>query len=133
MKNDKQPPHSLTDVGLNMYVDTMKLSKLTLPLQEIDLTRLVWHFGMPVWSRDGTDDWNLTPQEAMDKKPGSTVHQKRIADADISYPIVVTEYKSRLVILDGVHRLAKVHMAGGRTIKAKIIPASYLSMSEFQT
>lgn len=129
----KQPPHSLTDIGLNMYVDTLKLGGLPLPVEEINIEKLVWHFDMPVWNKDGTDDWNLTPQEVIDKKPRTTAHQKRVADADAAYPIVVTKFKSKLVILDGVHRLVKVHLAGNRTIKAKVIPASYLERSEFKT
>lgn len=133
MKHNKQPPDSITDAGLNMYVDTIKLSLLDLPVQDIDLSKLIWHFEMPVWSRDDSDDWNLTPQEVIDRKSKTTVHQERIKNADTAYPILVTDYKSRLVILDGVHRLAKVYIAGSNTIKAKIIPTAYLSMSEYQT
>lgn len=131
--NDKHPPQSLTDVGLNMYVDTFKLSNLPFHVAEIKLEDLLWHLDMPVWSKDGTDDWNLTPQEVIDKEPLTMTHQKRVEDADITYPIVITKLNSRLVILDGIHRLVKVYLAGNNTIKAKVIPASYLEKDEFKT
>ena len=102
---NQQPPHRLTDVGLNMFVDTVKLRELPLPIVDVPLEKLIWHFDMPVWGKDGTNDWDLTPREVIQRKDDTTVHQKRTENADTSFPIIVTEYKSRLVILDGIHRL----------------------------
>ncbi|MFH1111875.1 MAG: hypothetical protein V1712_02285 [Patescibacteria group bacterium] len=133
MENSKQPPRVLTDVGLSMFVDTTKLRALSLPIVEIDMEKLIWHFEMPVWEKDGTDDWNLTPWEVIRKEKGSTTHQKRVEETDISHPIVVTNYNSRYVVLDGVHRLVKVYLNGGEKIKAKIIPNKYLLRKEFLT
>lgn len=127
------PPTLLTDVGLNMFVDTIKLRELPLSVIDVNIEKLLWHFDMPVWSKDGTDNWNLTPQGVIDRVPGSLVHQKRIAEADATFPILLTEYRSKLVILDGIHRLVKVYQNGGTTVKAKLIPTSYLSNEEFQT
>lgn len=127
------PPAILTDVGLNMFVDTIKLRELPLSVINVNIEKLLWHFDMPVWNKDGTDDWNLTPQEVVDKVPGTLVHQKRISQADETFPILLTEYKSKLVILDGIHRLVKIYTSGSTTIKAKLVPAIYLSNKEFQT
>lgn len=129
----KHPPRALTDAGLNMYVDTLKLSQLPLPVEDVKLEELLWHFDMPVWAKDDTDDWNLTPWEVINKKPKTITHQKRVDAADVAYPIVVTNFKSRLVVLDGVHRLVKVFLSGDKTVKAKIIPASYLKKREFKS
>lgn len=56
-----------------------------------------------------------------------------MAQANTRYPIIVTRFKSRYVILDGVHRLLKVYARGKTTIKAKVIPAKYLAMREFKS
>ncbi len=56
-----QPPKILTDVGLSMFVNTVELRDFDVPVSEIDIQDLLWHFDMPVWEKDGTDDWNLTP------------------------------------------------------------------------
>jgi hypothetical protein len=104
-----------------------------LPIIDIDIEKLIWHFDMPVWEKDGTDDWNLTPWEVIRKEKGSLGHQKRTEKADISYPVVAAEYNGKLVLLDGVHRLVKVYLRGDKKIKAKIIPAEYLALKEYQT
>ncbi len=130
-KNHKHPPKILTDAGLSMFVDTVKLRELPLPIVDIDIEKLIWHFDMPVWEKDGTDDWNCTPREVINKEPRILTHQTRVEAADTNHPIVVTEYNGRYVILDGVHRLAKVFMGGGKTMRAKIIPAEYLARKEF--
>lgn len=132
MKN-RQPPQVLTDVGLIMFVNTVKLRELPLQIVIIPIEQLIWHFDMPVWEKDGTDDWNLTPWEVIKKKEGSAIHQRRVQEADASYPIIAAEYKSRLVVLDGVHRLVKAYENGQKTIRAKIIPEKYLSLREFQS
>jgi len=132
MKNQK-PPSILTDVGLSMFVDTAKLRELPLPVEDFPIEKLLWHFDMPVWEKDGTDDWNLTPWEVIRGEDGTLVHQKRMQEADTSYPVVITDYKSKFVILDGVHRLAKSYMEGKKIIKAKVIPTEYLSLEEFQS
>lgn len=132
MKNH-QPPRSLTDVGLSMFVDTTKLRELPLPVVEVPIEKLTWLFDMPVWARDATDGWNLTPWDVIKNKVGSTTHLQRMEAADMSYPIVLTEYKSRLVALDGVHRLVKAYLQKQKTILAKIIPSEFLSMEEYQS
>ncbi|MBU0486822.1 MAG: hypothetical protein KKA07_02920 [Bacteroidetes bacterium] len=130
---DSQPPHSLTDVGLSMFVDTTKLRELPLPIVEVPVEKLAWIFDMPIWAQDGTDDWNLTPWDVIKKKAGSTIHQQRVGAADLTYPIVLTEYNARLVALDGVHRLVKAYLQNQKKISAKIIPPEFLAMKEFQS
>ncbi len=116
-----------------MFVDTIKLRELPLPVVEVPLENLLWHFDMPVWAKDGTDDWNLTPWDVINNKPGSTIHRQRMDKADLNYPIILTEYKSRLVALDGVHRLVKAYLQNRKTIPAKIIPSEFLTMKEYQS
>ena len=133
MSHNAKPPKILTDVGLSMFVNTVKLRKLPLKIIDVDLDKLIWHFDMPVWEKDGTDDWNLTPGEVIKKKSYSKEHQKRIKKANVKYPIIITKYKNRLVILDGIHRLTKTYIAGNKKIKAKIIPQKYLVMRKYQS
>lgn len=127
-----QPPKVLTDVGLSVFVNTVNLRELPFPILNISLERLVWHFDMPVWEKDGTDDWNLTPWEVIKREAGTSEHQKRVEEADTTYPILVTEYKSRIVIIDGIHRLVKSYVQNQKTISAKIIPSEYLTLRDYQ-
>ena len=116
-----------------MFIDTAKLAALPLPIIDMPVSDLLWHFDMPIWAKDETDDWNLTPWEVIEGNPNTMVHRKRVDQADIQYPILVTNYKSKLVILDGVHRLVKIYENGSKVVRAKMIPAEYLSQKAFQT
>jgi len=127
---NRKPPHILTDAGLSMFVDTIKLRELPLPIVDIDIKELMWHFDMPVWEKDGTDDWNLTPWEVIEKREGSTEHQRRIEDVDTNFPLMIMEYNSRYVILDGIHRLVKAYIHGDKKVNGKIVPKKYLAMRE---
>ena len=129
MENPR-PPHLLTDAGLSRFVNSVALRDLSLPIVDVEIEKLIWHFDMPVWEKDGTDDWNLTPRDVINRNEGSEAHQKRVGEANTSYPILVTKYKGRLVILDGIHRLVKGYEQGEKTIKAKIIPNEYLELRE---
>ncbi|RJQ36696.1 hypothetical protein C4552_02265 [Candidatus Parcubacteria bacterium] len=130
---EQTPPKILTDAGLNLFVDTVKLRELPLPIIDVAIDELVWHFDMPVWEQDGTDDWNLTPWQVIRGEAGTSAHQKRVDDTDLQYPILLRRFNGRLVVIDGVHRLAKAYLQGAKTIKAKIIPEEYLSKPEFQS
>ena len=48
----KQPPKIVTDAGLSMFVDVLKLRELALPIVEIELEKLLWHFDMPFWNSE---------------------------------------------------------------------------------
>lgn len=126
-----KPPKMLTDAGLSVFENAASLRELPLPISEIPIEELLWHFDMPVWEKDGTDDWNLTPWQVIRGEEGSLGHRERVAAVDTRYPLIVTNYNKRLVILDGVHRLVKCFMDGETTIRVKIVPIEHLSRREF--
>lgn len=114
-------PKILEDAGFDMYLDTSKLRDLPIPIEQKDVKELIWCFDMPVWEKDGTDDWNLTPREVIDRKPYTTGHMKKVEECSLDYPIVIVWNKDRWVILDGIHRLVKAYLIGRNTINVKII------------
>jgi len=115
-------PNSISEVGFDFNWDVKKVWALDIPISEMDIEDLIWHFQLPFWEKDDTDDYNLTPQEVIDKKEGTKEHQKKIEEADLSYPIDIMENKGRWVILDGLHRLVKAYNSGMRKIKVRKIP-----------
>ena len=116
-----QRPKTLTDAGFDLYFDTSRLRDLPIPTEEKDIQDLIWCFDFPVWEKDGTDDWNLTPREVIENKPYASEHRKRIDAVDLSFPIVVIFNKDKWVIVDGIHRLVKAYMEGHKMVKVKII------------
>lgn len=114
-------PKILEDVGFDIYVDTSKLRDLPLSVTPMNIDDLIWCFELPVWEKDGTDDWNLTPREVIEKAEGTSEHVRKVEDASLDYPIVVIQNKDKWVILDGVHRLVKAYMLGHTQINAKVL------------
>lgn len=114
-------PKILEDVGFDIYVDTSKLRDLPLSIQQMNINDLIWCFDFPVWEKDGTDDWNLTPKEVIEKKPETMEHMKKIEEASLDYPIVVIFHKEKWVILDGIHRLVKAYLLEKPTVDAKVL------------
>ena len=55
----------------------------------------------------------------------ATPFAKRVRAADIAAPIIVTRWKGKLVVLDGLHRLAKARNQG-----ITVLPAKYASRAD---
>lgn len=50
---------------------------------------------------------------------------ERVEKADTNFPILVTPWKDKLVVIDGLHRMAKALSTKQKDIKAKIIPTDW--------
>lgn len=115
-------PKVIEEVGFDFRWDNAKVWKLDIPVTEILIDELIWHFDIPFWEKSDTDDYNLTPREVMFNANGTSEHRKKIENADTSYPIDIMENKGRWLILDGLHRLVKLHEQGKKIVKVRIIP-----------
>lgn len=113
-------PQILTDAGYEIYCDTKKLRELDVPVVDFEIEKLLWNFDLPLWEKEGTDDWNLTPREVINNTEGSRIHRERVGEADLQFPILLTEKNGKWLVIDGVHRLVKAFEANHKTIKVKI-------------
>ena len=114
-------PEILEDAGFDLYMDTSKLRDLPLEVTSMNLGELLWCFDFPVWEKDGTDDWNLTPREVIEGKPDTSEHMQRVQDSNLEYPIVIIFHKNKWVILDGIHRLVKAYLLKSPVIHVKTL------------
>lgn len=55
-----------------------------------------------------------------------TPDPERVHDADLHAPILVTYYGDKLVVVDGLHRLAKAVMDDKKVIRGKFVPSDVL-------
>lgn len=53
----------------------------------------------------------------------------RLIAADLEAPVLVTLWNDKLVVLDGLHRMAKAMVMGRKTIPGRYIPAYVLSLA----
>ena len=118
----KDRPQIIQEVSFDFDWDLNKVWGLDEPTIEMPISELVWHLDIPFWESEGTDDWNLTPREVIDHPHEQPSHWKKIQEADTSYPIDIMENKGRWVLLDGLHRLSKLYMAGEKNVRVRKIP-----------
>ena len=110
-------------VGLNFgNWEEEKIWALDLPVEEMDIEKLLWHLDIPYWENDASQRWTVTPRDVIDCKKGTTSEQSKTQKADVSFPIDVFENKGKFFVLDGLHRLTKLFSQGKEKINVRIIP-----------
>lgn len=117
-------PQIIQDVGFDFSWDIEKVWKLDEPVITLPIETLLWHFDIPFWETEWTDDYNLTVWETLSNPDREISHWRKIIDADLSYPIDVIPNKGRLLLLDWLHRLAKSYFQWEMEVKVRIIPSS---------
>ena len=109
-------------------VDVQKLWEITknTPSQEVRVSHLWFMLDRPIWSSwEGVEnptepEKDLTPRQVIENPQLSSYHWKAIQKADLKYPILVFWPDGEqwpIDILDGLHRLSKVYLQHGRTIR----------------
>ena len=97
--------------------------KLEGKAEQRNIDDLEWHLDIPFWSSERGKGmmFNLTPREVLDNPNVYIYHSTRIKKADTSYPVCLTVYKGREIIIDGIHRLAKSVSENINSIEVKVI------------
>ena len=104
-----------------------QLWNLDLVSEPGNVESLTWHLHYPFWSSEPPAPlFDLCPGEVIKKPDRSRYHWERCAAADLRYPLHVTRIASRVVILDGIHRLAKLTMLGRSDLRYYVVPTSML-------
>lgn len=114
-------PTSVLEYGFDFSWDEEAVWKLNYQAEEIALEELEWHLKIPFWDWNNKG-YNLTPNQVLNDPDKYQEQYERIMNSDITYPIDVMENKGRLVILDGLHRLAKCKILRMSKVKVRIIP-----------
>lgn len=113
---DQLPP-SLRGVILEVAWDVDLLRQLDLPVVDVELADLRWQLELPWWTHEGRP-FSLSPMQVRADPGRDPEHWQRVQDADLYRPIYVIERSRGLVVMDGVHRLAKADWMGWDRILA---------------
>jgi hypothetical protein len=100
---------------------------LDVSIEEIEISKLKWHFEIPFWNFE-KDVYNLNPIDVINFSKKYKKEHERTMESDLSYPIDVMENKGRLLIFDGLHRLAKAKILGQTKVQVRIIPRNQISV-----
>jgi len=117
----KNMPPIIQEVGFDFDWDNEKVWDLDLPIEDIDIKELIWHFDIPFyWTKP--NGWDLKPQTILDNPDIYSTQYERTMKADIKYPIDIMHWRGRWLILDGLHRLMRLHIKGEKKIKVRKVP-----------
>ena len=102
--------------------DVKKLWLLDLPVVEVSMEVLVWHLEVAIWPDNHGKPYTVTPRQVLEEPARYPKEYQRIIGASLEYPLEIYQNKSKVMILDGVHRLAKAWQGGQEKIKSRWIP-----------
>lgn len=105
--------------------DVEALWALDLPVVPLPISRLEWHLDVPVWPRDGLP-YRLTPREVVKSPYRFAEEYRRTQAASLVFPLEITWFRGRWLILDGVHRLLKAHEQGHDEMMVRKVPRRLL-------
>ena len=100
---------------------------LDLPIQTGCVESFQWHLDCPFWASNPPDAiFDLCPRRVLNHPQAFPDHYLRIHRVDTAYPLETAHFGGRLVILDGIHRLAKQVLRGEREVHYRIAPCDSL-------
>jgi len=120
MKKRKMP-QIIKDVGFDFNWDEEKVWELDIPVEEIDIEELEWHFDVPFWWVPG-GYYDFKPIWVIEDPEKYPERKERIMKSDLSYPLDIMHWKGRWLLLDGLHRLTKAKMTGQKKVKVRKVP-----------
>ena|SRR3989344_1698235 len=123
MDSKKKLPKIIEEVGFDFHWSEEKVWALDVPVEDMDITELEWHFDIPFWFKPG-GYYDLKPNDVLAHPEKYKEEYKRTMKADLSHPLDIMWWKNRWLLLDGLHRLVKAKQLGYKTLKVRKIPKS---------
>lgn len=114
-------PRRLRAVLIDALWDVRALWDLTGPVEAFPIDALRWHYEYPWWTDNDGRFFSLTPAQVLAAPGTYPHHERRIRDAELTFPVHVVCIEERWQILDGMHRLVKADQLGHTTIDAVVL------------
>ncbi len=92
-EREEKIPQIIKDVGFDFSWSEEKVWKLDVPVEEMSINELTWHFDIPFLWENGV--YNLTSREVIEHPDEHKAEYDRTMNADLSYPIDIMENKGR--------------------------------------
>ena len=123
----KELPQIIKDVGFDFHWSEEKVWALDVPVEEMDIKDLEWHFEIPFWNTQN-GYYDLTPNQVLENPEKYKVEYGRIMKADLAHPLDIMFWKNRWLMLDGLHRLVKAKQLEMEKVKVRKIPQEMISL-----
>ena len=116
--------------GLGISTETRELWRLETPCRVLRVEQLKWHIDYPFCSSDPPAPlFDLMPRAVLEDPNKFPRHLRRMLEADLSFPIHVSTFGERWVILDGIHRLLKSLALDIPVMECKLVPRERLRVA----
>lgn len=113
------------EIALDFRWDVKRVWALDIPVEDMAIEELEWHFSIPFWSRVGRHKHDLLPIDVIRNPEQYPEHYARIMNSDLSYPLdIMINKNGRYEMLDGLHRLVKHKLMKHVTVPVRKIPTS---------
>lgn len=123
------PRHEEHSFDLPFWRDNEKLWALEVETEKINIDELLWMLEIPFWE-DGEGNIVITPQEVIDNMDQFPYHRDKVINADTSHAIdIMKNKKGNWCILDGLHRLVKLHLNKESEILVRKIPPEIIHLT----
>ncbi len=101
------------------------------PTHNAEISLFQWHLDCPFWASNPPDQFfDLRPRDVINYPKRYPERFQQILTVDTSFPIETMYFESRLVILDGIHRLANLIVNDIPEIKYRIFPREHFALIE---
>ena len=117
---EKTIPDIIKKVGFDFHWKEEKVWKLCVPVEEIGIKELEWHFELPFWHSTGY--YQLRPIDVINNPKKYKEEYERTMKSDLNHPLDIMKNKGRWLLLDGLHRLVKAKILGMKKVKVRKIP-----------
>jgi hypothetical protein len=98
---------------------------LDTPTTNMEIADLLWLLDLPLWSsRPPEPLFDLRPRDVLDHPTSHPLHAQRVQVADLLFPLELLHYRGRWVVLDGLHRLARLVDNGAHSARVRCHPSS---------
>lgn len=121
MTNSRNLPKIIEEVGFDFHWSEEKVWNLDLPVEEMDISELEWHFEIPFWSKPN-GFYDLSPNDVLSNPEKYKEECERTMKANLEYPLDIMFWKNRWLLLDGLHRLVKAKQLGMSRVKVRKVP-----------
>lgn len=122
----KRLPKIIKDVGFDFHWSEEKVWALDIPVEEMDIKELEWHFEIPFWNTPN-GFYDLKPNDVLVNPEKYKEEFKRTMKADLKHPLDIMFCKGKWLLLDGLHRLVKAKQLGILKVKVRKIPQKFIS------
>ena len=120
----KALPKILTDHILPFDWDVRRVWEMEREVTVRPVSDFAYLLDLPLWSSVPNRGmlFDISPREVLESPQRSPHQYERVLGADVGFPIDLLFYQEREWILDGVHRLAKLHLMGVDRVRTRLHP-----------